>query len=169
MKKYIVILFSLLMLLTAASAEDLSTYTDEELRSLRDAVNLELASRRPAGEEALLICDLGEYHVEVLGVEKREDYTGAPCALVEVSFTNNSSKNTSMFGAVLIRAFQNGIQMDQTISVDDVNLNKGGIELMPGATLNVYQAFLMTDDSAVDLLIRVPGVEDEKKLTFFAK
>lgn len=101
--------------------------------------------------------DLGDCHVTYTKHELSTDYEGNPCLIVYYNFTNKSDKSQSaMASGAYIKAYQNGIECDRaTISSADNNaaINNHYKSIMPGITLNVAEAFNISDTSAITLTL----------------
>lgn len=84
-----------------------------------------------------------------------EDYEGKPALLVNYSFTNNSDKKQSFMVAIKDAAFQNGIGLNDAITMGkeyDSELQMK--EIMPGKTLNVQAAYVL-DDTTTPVEIQI--------------
>lgn len=80
------------------------------------------------------------------------DFAGHPCLLVYYDYTNNSSEASSAMVDVNLQAYQNGESLSAAIpeaNEDAIDLYMAEIE--PGKTVNVCQAFSLTDESDVTL------------------
>lgn len=152
MKKLIALFLTLMCLAVPALAElpDLTQYTDEELRLLRDQINVTLSERQLAQQDAEnVLCsgNMGDFHVAVLAADLMRNYEDKPCVIYTFQFTNNSEDTLSMNGAVVIEAYQNGISCALPLIVDGVNTSDFAlVKLRPGASYTVYYGFLMTDE-----------------------
>ena len=89
--------------------------------------------------EPKLVVKLGETKVI-------KDYKGNPALLVNYSFTNNSDKKQSFMTAIKDAAFQNGIGLNDAITMgDEYDAQLQMKEIMPGKTLNVQAAYSLDD------------------------
>ncbi|MBC2358387.1 DUF5067 domain-containing protein, partial [Listeria welshimeri] len=68
---------------------------------------------------------LGDYKVEILSSEVVKDYAGNDAIAVKTKFTNNSKENTSFMVAIDQQVFQNGTQLETTVSADG---SMGGVD-----------------------------------------
>ena len=91
--------------------------------------------------------DLGAYHVEIKGARLSKDRDGIPALIVIFAWTNNSEKTTSASLAFREKAFQNGIQIDFSVSAD-CDYKSQRTDIRPGATLEVECAFMLTSETA---------------------
>lgn len=105
----------------------------------------------PATAEAIPSSgDLGDYHVEVKDAALAADYAGNPAIVITYSWTNNSSDTISAMAAILEKAFQNGVQLDEAIIGDDsvYDMAAQTRDIRPGTTIDVECAYLLTSDTA---------------------
>ncbi|WP_148510133.1 DUF5067 domain-containing protein [Hungatella hathewayi] len=86
------------------------------------------------------------------------DYDGYPCLIIYYDFTN---KEAEAKGAWLsdysMKVFQNGVECDNTfLSYDnkDTALDNYSKDVLPGTTINVAQAYRITDMSDVTIQIK---------------
>lgn len=94
--------------------------------------------------------DLGDYHVEIKGAELAEDYEGKPVIVITYAWTNNSEDTTSAMVAVAEKAFQDGVQLETAIVMDDEVYDSSANmkEVRPGTTLDIQCAYLMTSKTS---------------------
>ena len=101
---------------------------------------------------------LGDYEVEILSCRMAKDYENAPTIIVKYRFTNVSDEEAASFMFALSdSAYQNGIQLDTAIIIDDkydYDSNKQMKEIKMGATLEVEAAYVL-EDTTSDVLIEV--------------
>lgn len=62
--------------------------------------------------------ELGDYKVEILSSEVVKDFEGNNAIAIKTKFTNNSKENISFMVAIDQQAFQNGTQLETTVSAD---------------------------------------------------
>lgn len=162
MKKFLALFLALMCFAAPALAElpDLTQYTDEELRLLRDQINITLSERQLAQQDSadvLFAGTLGDYHIEILAVDIVLNYVDAPCALYTFRFTNNSANTLSMSQALELKAYQAGLTCGSPTSISGINLNEiAMVELRPGASYTLQYGYRLNDESSpVDLEIRV--------------
>ena len=89
-----------------------------------------------------------KYAVTIDGSTVTSDYEGNPAMIVDFTFTNNSDEATSFAVACSQKAFQNGVQLETAIVMDDLG-NGYMAEIKPGATTQARLAFSLTDESDV--------------------
>lgn len=105
----------------------------------------EPGNQRPQG-------NLGDYSVEIKGAFIGEDYNGKPIIVVTYSWTNNSDETKAAAFALLSKAFQDGVELDNAIVANSEVYDSGASlkEIRPGTTLDVQSAFVMTSNSVVE-------------------
>ena len=80
------------------------------------------------------------------------DFGGEPCILVYYDYTNNSSSPSSAMVDVNLQAYQNDALCQAALpETTEEALDQYMSEVQPGATVNVCQAFSITDMSDVTL------------------
>lgn len=94
--------------------------------------------------------DLGDYHVEIKGAALAEDYEGKPAIVITYAWTNNSEDTTSAMVAVAEKAFQDGVQLETAIVMNDdvYDSGTGMKEVRPGTTLDIQCAYLLTSETS---------------------
>ena len=91
-----------------------------------------------------------KYAVTIDGSTVTTDYEGNPAMIVDFTFTNNSDEATSFAVACSQKAFQNGVQLETAIVMDDLG-NGYMAEIKPGATTQARLAFSLADESDVTI------------------
>ena len=91
-----------------------------------------------------------DYAVTIDGSTLTTDYEGAPAIIVDYTFTNNSDEDTSFAVACSAQAFQNGVQLENAIVMDDLG-NGYLAEIKPGASTQARLAYSLTDQSEVSV------------------
>ncbi|EQA4639974.1 DUF5067 domain-containing protein [Listeria monocytogenes] len=88
--------------------------------------------------------ELEDYKVEILSSEVVKDFEGNNAIAIKTKFTNNSKENISFMVAIDQQAFQNGTQLETTVSAD---ASMGGSEkdVQPGGTLEVTELYKLQD------------------------
>ena len=79
-----------------------------------------------------------------------KDFAGNPCIMVYYDYTNNSSSASSAMVDVSLKAYQHGESCEAAIPENnDDAIDHFTAEIQPGQTVNVCQAFTLTDESDV--------------------
>lgn len=99
---------------------------------------------------------LGDYTIEIKDATLTEDYAGDPALVVTYGFTNNSDTEQSFMVAVSDRAYQDGVQLQTTISAvgSDIDTSTQMSNIKPGASIDVtaiYGLSNTTSDVEVEL------------------
>ena len=100
--------------------------------------------------------DINDSHVKYTKHECSTDYEGNACVIVYYDFTNKSDKALSAMGSgSYITAYQNGIECDRATVSSSSNkaIENHYKNIMPGITLNVAEAFKISDKSDITLTI----------------
>lgn len=125
---------------------------DEETDETADTAETEGAEEAAEAEPAAIPSsgDLGDYHVEIRDAELAADYAGNPAIVITYSWTNNSADTISAMAAILDKAFQNGVQLDEAIIGDDsvYDMAAQTRDVRPGTTIDVECAYLLTSGTA---------------------
>lgn len=111
--------------------------------------------------------DLGAYHVAIKEAAFGKDYENKSMIVVDYDFTNNSDSDTAALYAINMKAFQNGIQLETAIVMDNKVYDAGVAqkEIKPGVTLEKCQsAFVLSDNSPVTVEMTEIFSFDDKKL-----
>lgn len=111
MKRLFCLIAAAMMIMTAAAAEiDLSAMTDEELRTLRDQIDTELASRALPGEEDLV--HENEYARIVLkSYEITKGLSGSKKITLNLEWTNKSDSADHLSWRLSAEAYADGISI----------------------------------------------------------
>jgi len=93
------------------------------------------------------LCD---YDVQIHDFEIAKDYSGKPAILIGYTFTNNSEENASAIVSLICDAYQNGVELDTAIMMDDTIYNSSDSmkEIQPGASIDLKAAYVLTSDTA---------------------
>lgn len=92
-----------------------------------------------------------KYAVSIDDCSVTTDYNGTPAIVVTYTFTNNSDKAIPFMTAVSAKAFQNGVQLDTAIVTNDIDTQSAMNEIKSGATTTVQEAYLLDDESDVNI------------------
>lgn len=153
MKKILCILVALLLIVPAGLAEgvDLKSMTEEELRSLRTAIDTELAVRYTASmleKDTLLEGDIGDYHVAVTELKMATKYkTGEPCAVLSFLFVNNGSEPESFSLGLSVKVYQSGKECEKEYFINeyDISYDEALKNIKNGASIECMESFALYD------------------------
>lgn len=115
-----------------------------------DAASTE-ASSEPAAQ-AQKASDT-EFPVEIKESAVVKDYDGNPALVVGLSWTNNSEETTAFETALMVSAFQDGVELDYAITDGSTgyDLDASWKEVRPGTTQDVWCCFALTSESDVEV------------------
>lgn len=92
--------------------------------------------------------DISNCNVKYIKHEIVENMSGDKCVAVYYEFTNNSKDNRSFYTTVSDKAFQNGIELEDSLfHVNDESKNST-VEIKPGVTLTVCSGFVLRDEES---------------------
>lgn len=90
-----------------------------------------------------------DFTIEYVNYSIIEDYQGNPSIMFEFNATNNSSSASSFMANALPRVYQNGVELENAISLDDsYDLDGYMANVQPGASVTVYLAYVLQDESS---------------------
>jgi len=104
----------------------------------------------PRTDEGTGIID-DKYYIEVLSAHKSKDYNGREAVIINYRYTNNSDETQSFMFACDAQAFQNNVELENAIIINDKSYNSGNAlkDIKPGGTIEVQQAYILQDNSPV--------------------
>lgn len=111
--------------------------------------------------------NLGDYSVEILSARKSTDYEDKDAIVIRYNFTNNSDEAASFMFATQSKAFQDGVELEMAILMDDDAYNSQDLtkEIKPGASIEVEKAFVLDSDSPVEAEVtELVSFDDEEKV-----
>lgn len=91
--------------------------------------------------------NLGNIDVFIGDSYIRQSYDGSNCLTVYFLFVNNSKENQSFSTAVLDQAFQNGVQLDSTISATEDSNADPFKSVQPGYSMVVERSYTLPNTS----------------------
>lgn len=110
--------------------------------------------------------NLGDYYVEIKDCAFGQDYEGNKMIVINYNFTNNSDENAAAIWSLNQKAFQDGIQLETAIAMDDTvyNAETAMKEVQKGITIeNCQIAYVLTSDSPVEFeMSELISVDDTK-------
>lgn len=115
---------------------------------------------------------IGDYSVSIVKSEITTSKTGKKSMLVTYSFTNDSNKTVKFADVLSAEAYQNNTACAQAGMVDqDYDIETMLAEVKPGETKNVYEAYILYDNSDVTIRVSKEGqtLEEEQKDTSMIK
>ncbi len=91
-----------------------------------------------------------EFSVTIDGCTVGTDYEGSPAVIVDFTFTNSSEEDQSFASACMVQAFQNGVQLETAIVMEDLG-NGYLAEVKPGGTVSARLAYKLADQTDVSV------------------
>lgn len=123
----------------------------------------------PAGQQTGGAVTVGDYAVEIKDAFKTTDYEGKAAIVITYTWTNNSDDTTSAMVSLMEKAFQDGVQLESAIlyDVDGYDPSPYMMEIRPGVSLDVQQAFVMKSNSPIEVEVSdLFGFADPATKTF---
>ncbi|MFT4219886.1 MAG: DUF5067 domain-containing protein [Microbacterium sp.] len=85
-----------------------------------------------------------DYVVTIDGAKQVKDYEGKKALVVTFTFTNNSDEARSFGTSTMAKAFQDGIELETAILLDDTKYMGNWMkDIKPGKTIKVQEAFVL--------------------------
>lgn len=146
-------LFALLLILTilplpVLAEADLSAMSVDELRKLRDNINLELAARAQT-PDSVATWSTPLARIDLVSVTRGTNKDGAACVELVLSYTNMGESIDHFRNAHWINLYQCGVEQDTSVFFNDklVDVDSWSSKVQPGATLSMQWVFLVPEDS----------------------
>ena len=111
--------------------------------------------------------NLGTYFVEFTRYEVVKDFENNDAVAVYFNFTNNSAGSDNFLWAITSLAFQNGVELASTYTIQDIpEYNNCSRDIKPGVTIGVCMIYLLHNSTAdVNLEVYEFFTSEEQKLT----
>lgn len=90
-----------------------------------------------------------EYAVSIDSARLGVDYEGKEVVIVSYTWTNNSDRATSFAATLYPKVFQNNVEINTAIVVDDLNSEGYMADVKPGGTVSFEMAYKIADHSDV--------------------
>nr|WP_162612674.1 DUF5067 domain-containing protein [Flavonifractor sp. An135] len=151
-KKFAIFLLSCAMGLSMVSCSSGDSTADQSSNPAPGASDPVVESTAPTPAptpESTDAGDLGDYHVEIKDATLSSDYEGNPAIIVTLSWTNNSEETTSAMLAVNTTAFQDGVELEMAIMMDENYDGESSMkDVRPGTTLDVQYAYVLSNTTS---------------------
>lgn len=97
-----------------------------------------------------------DYVVTIDGSKQIKDYEGKPALVVNFTFTNNSDKAANFAFAVSAKAFQDGVELETAIAMDDKNykVEDSLKDIKPGKSIKTQSAYVLDGKSDVTIEVK---------------
>lgn len=109
---------------------------------------------------------VGDYYIKIDSAKKGKDYSGNDVLIVTYIWTNNSDEEQMFSTAFHITAYQDGIECDSFVFVDEIDSNKSLTNIKPGVSYEVQDAYALNGNG--DVVIEVKewfSFDDEVKVS----
>lgn len=123
---------------STAPTEDTSSTTTEETQEPVDTSSATVGDYEVSIGDASMISD---------------DYTGEEAFLVNLTFTNNGEETTSPMLALMVEAYQDGVQLERAIvGSEDFDAGSESLNVQPGGSNEFQLVFTLTSESPVQVI-----------------
>lgn len=149
-KRFLAILFaSLLAVSLTACGSDTEPAEDTETEGT--ATETEQQEEAPAASDTATV---GDYEVSIGDASMiSDDYTGEEAFLVNLTFTNNGEETTSPMLALMVEAYQDGVQLERAIiGSEDFDAGSESLNVQPGGSNEFQLVFTLTSESPVQVI-----------------
>lgn len=92
--------------------------------------------------------NLGDSYVEIKGAELGTNYSDEPIIIITYAWTNNSDETTSAMVSTSEQAFQDGVELERSISAKDTDFSNNTKDVRPGKTIDIKCAFVLGSDTS---------------------
>lgn len=148
-KRAAIILFGSLLVLSlcACGGDDTASTTQGETA---DTTTTE-ETQEPADTSSAIV---GDYEVSIGDASMiSDDYTGEEVFLVNLTFTNNGEETTSPMLALMVEAYQDGVQLERAvIGSKDFDAGSESLNVQPGGSNEFQLVFTLTSESPVQVI-----------------
>lgn len=139
---------------TSPVAEPTWTADTEAEPTERTFESQPVQSRAPSPlDDDIIDVDINGCHVTYEGHEVVQNMAGDSCVAVYYQFTNNTSENQEFDLTVSDKAFQNGVELEQSVFHVNDESKLSGMEILSGVSITVCSGFVLRDESNVELQI----------------
>lgn len=97
-----------------------------------------------------------DMHVKYIKHEVIENMSGDECIAIYYEFTNNSNENKTFDYSFSDKAFQDGVELDNSIFHVNEESKNSDREIQPGVTITVASGFVINNNSNVVTLQMKP-------------
>lgn len=160
-KKIFALILAIAMVVTMAACgsgnskndeNNSSTETQKASKSENEAAKENEPQAESGGDSTMVGAgDVGDNHIEIKEAALATDYEGNPAIVVTYAWTNNSDDTTSALAAVHAKAFQDGVELENAIIMnqDVFDSNSYMKDVRPGTTIDVQNAFTLTSETSI--------------------
>lgn len=111
-------------------------------------------SRAPSPfDDDIIDVDIDDCHIEYLYHEVVQNMADDLCVAVYYQFTNNSDTNQAFYVTVSDKAFQNGVELEESFFHVNDDSKTREMEIQPGVSVTVCSGFVLRDTSDIELQV----------------
>lgn len=104
-------------------------------------------------DDDIIDVDINDCHVEYLYHEIVQNMADDWCVAVYYQFTNNSDSNQAFYVTVSDKAFQNGVELEESFFHVNDDSKTREMEIQPGVSVTVCSGFVLRDTSDIELQV----------------
>lgn len=152
MRKFVLILLAFLVAFSAAAESDVAAMSTDDLVSLRDAINHELAQRSQSGED-IQVVDVDGMLISIDSVYVGTGRDDAPAICVLFNITNTADKSYKAIDDLGCDILQNGVPLENSFFRSDSYNGPSAIDssttvIAPGlSNVKICEVGIMTSES----------------------
>lgn len=126
-----------------------------ENKTDREENEREFAARREPSpfDDDIIDVDIDDCHIEYLYHEVVQNMADDLCVAVYYQFTNNSNTNQAFYVTVSDKAFQNGVELEESFFHVNDDSKTREMEIQPGVSVTVCSGFVLRDTSDIELQV----------------
>lgn len=159
---FLVIAFCVVLFLEGTENHDKSANNEGDLR---ETVVEDIEENK---EEQRISFTYDDLQVEFIEGKIEENRTGDACLVLYFDFTNNDDDNNSYFYSFTTTAFQDGIELENSLWEVNEETKNCKKEIQPGTTVRIAKAFVLTENrNSVNVEIEPFSIWNNKKLLKF--
>lgn len=146
MKRGIIVLWLCLVcvIISLSACESVDSLPDTATSSDAETVVTTAGPQTLEGEGKI-----DDYYIKIVGAETGKDYGENEVLIVTYEWTNQSDEDQNFSFAFDDKVFQNGTECSSYTLVDGIESDKLLLDIKPGTTLTVQEAYLLQDHSDV--------------------
>lgn len=137
---------------TQASSEQI-TSDKQETEQAVTAEPKKPSNKAEKADDNTIDVVINDCHIKYVSHEVTVNAVDTKCVAVYYEFTNNSDENESFGYLTDAKAFQNGVQLEDSLFITENDTETSYSEIKPGTTTTVCEAYEIRDDSDVTLEI----------------
>lgn len=142
-------------------------YAGKTIKEILDEVISEGTAAETTNENEDNTFDCDDFTATYISHSVEKDYEGNPTLKVVFEYTNKSNETQSFIFQSKIQVFQNGVELDTAISLDDDKEYENAYkDIKPNATVTVARLFKLEDQSNIEMEVsELLDFDGENKMT----